>query len=410
MKRAKWILLLMILGNAGWLKAEVASETRAAATRPTADPRAARVLRQTLEKYHGYRTYQEQATLSFVTVDARGVETAKRFDSKLVFERPNKILFVWFTFTLTCDGRRCQVYYPSHQQYTDRPAPARIDMAFLKDAAMNEFLPIVLGALVNRRPYESLVASIEGLTDEGVVEKEGRKLHRIAYLEGPARWDLLIDTETLLFKRITVSPRKVKNNRWEIRIDYSKVSVNEPVPEGAFKITPPAGARKVERISLTRQLDYARLGQAFPDTALTVNGTKRTARVGELLGSRITFVDFWATWCPPCRAELPELEKIYNEYKSRGFQMIGVNLDAAEGADEVRHVIQEMNLTFPMLLDPESRLSEAMQVKSIPMLVVLDATGKIVEAHVGASPNTPAELRAIIEAAVNGSAVDHSDE
>jgi thiol-disulfide isomerase/thioredoxin len=372
------------------------------ATRPQFDPQAAKLLRQTLNQYQSCATYQDQARLSFVTLDQQGVEKARTFDASLAFERPNKIQLVWFTFRLTCDGQRCLIYYPSQRQFTDQKAPAVISMPFLKDAAMNEFLPIVLGALVQPKPYEALVTTIDGLGSKGMTQQDGKKYHQLYYFEGPARWDLLIDAQTLLFKRITVSPRKEKGSRWEIRIAYRNVEVNQPIPAAVFAVSPPSGARRVERISLTRQFDYARLGQIFPDTVLAQWGGDQKTGVLKLLGARITFVDFWATWCPPCRAELPELEKLYQRYKNQGFQLIGINLDSEEAQDEIKSVIREIGVSFPTLLDPESKLAETMQVKGIPMLLILDGKGKILQVHVGASPNTPGELRAAIEDAIRG--------
>ena len=158
--------------------------------------------------------------------------------------------------------------------------------------------------------------------------------------------------------------------------------------------------QKVDRVSFTRQYDYSKLNQTIPEVSLDIFGNNRKASVGKLLGSKLTFVTFWATWCPPCRAELPELEKLYQEYKSKGFQVIGINTNQDEAGEEIRGIVNDMKLTFPILLDANGILAKDMLVESIPMLLVLDPAGKIIEAHVGTSPQSPREFKGVIERAV----------
>ncbi len=366
------------------------------------NPQASKILKETFEKYKQCKTYQDEATLTIVMFD-QGEESQKSFDSKLIFVRPNKMRFVWPSLNLVCDGIRCQSVYPDFKQYLSREAPSAFTQAFMKKALMEDYLIFVLNGLISENPYETMVSTVQRLDYQGVVEKGGKKFYRINYAEGADNTDILIDTRTMLLNQITISPKKPKGRKWELRMVYKKIVLDAPVPEGTFKIAEPQNVRKVDRLSFTRQYDYPKLSQKIPETSLDTFGTNRKSTVEKLRGSKMTFVTFWATWCPPCREELPELEKLYREYKSKGFQVIGINTDQEGAEDEIRKIVTDMKLTFPLLLDSDAKLTESMMVLDIPTLLVLNGEGNILEAHVGTSPNSPREFKGIIEKAVNDS-------
>jgi len=384
----------------GWIGIVNGQTTKPAATQPQFDPKAAEILKQTVEKYQGCKTYQDQGKVIYQAKTEDGQDIQKSFDVKLVFERPNRIHFVWPSLTLACDGARCQVYYPDLQQYTDQAPPAVINGSYLKDALMEENLTLVLTSLVGEQPYATIVSTIKKLEYEGTVEKGGRTFHKVYFVEGTDRTDLLIDAQTMLINQVSIYPAKAKVKKWQLQVDYSKVEINGKIDPAEFKIEAPKGAKKVDRISFTRQYDYPKLGQAFPETQLDVLGTDQKKSVNNLLGSKLTLVSFWATWCPPCLTELPDLEALYKEYKSQGVQFIGISVDMDTPADEVQRTIQEMGLTFPNLLDQKSELGDAMLVEKVPMLLVLDKTGKVLQAHVGATKDTIKEFRWIIQHAL----------
>jgi thiol-disulfide isomerase/thioredoxin len=393
-KRILFILLFAMLWGGAWLKGAAVQPER------KLDPQATKILKATFEKYHQCKTYQDQATLTIYMMKNDGERKKQILDSKLIFVRPNKMVFVWPSLNLICDGISCQSVYPDFNQYVGQESPSVFTAAFMKAALMEDFLTLALHGLISEKPYEALVDTLQRLEYLGTVEKDGQTFHKISFVQGPDYVEVLIDARTLLLKQVGISPKKGKSRKWELQLVYKKVVLDAPIPDSTFRVSEPKNIQKVDRFSFTRQNEYAKLDQKMPEVSLEVFGTNRKVNVGNILGSKLTFVTFWATWCPPCRAELPELEKLYQEYKSKGFQVIGINTNQDEAGDEIKGIVNDMNLTYPILLDANGVLSKDMLVESIPMLLVLDPAGKIIEAHVGTSPRSPQEFKAIVEQAV----------
>jgi peroxiredoxin len=93
---------------------------------------------------------------------------------------------------------------------------------------------------------------------------------------------------------------------------------------------------------------------------------------------KVLLIDFWATWCGPCREELPNIKKVYAQYKDRGFAILGVSLDADR--DALKECLQEEGITWPQLCDgrgPHGEIASQMGITSIPAMVLLDKEGVI---------------------------------
>jgi cytochrome c biogenesis protein CcmG, thiol:disulfide interchange protein DsbE len=97
----------------------------------------------------------------------------------------------------------------------------------------------------------------------------------------------------------------------------------------------------------------------------------------------VVFLNLWATWCGPCRFEIPELEKMHTKYASKGFKVVGVSLDEG-GKEQVQQFISSNNMTYPVALDPEGKLASLFQTTVIPTSVLIDRKGKIVWKKFGA--------------------------
>jgi peroxiredoxin len=130
----------------------------------------------------------------------------------------------------------------------------------------------------------------------------------------------------------------------------------------------------------------AEVGQPAPDFCLeTVPGGQ--ACLADYRG-QVVLLNFWATWCVPCRAEMPELQEAYRHYQQRGFQVLAINLQ--EGPGEVEPFMQELGLTFPALLDRDGALSRQYLVRALPASLLIDRQGKIALSRLG--PLTSAML------------------
>jgi len=106
----------------------------------------------------------------------------------------------------------------------------------------------------------------------------------------------------------------------------------------------------------------------------------KTVKLSDFKGKPV-LIDFWATWCPPCRASIPAVEKLYKTYSSKGLVVLGVSLDQG-GWDSVKAFATEYGITYSVLKGTEDVASQY-QVRTIPMLVIMDKDGKIVKRYIG---------------------------
>jgi len=117
--------------------------------------------------------------------------------------------------------------------------------------------------------------------------------------------------------------------------------------------------------------------------------------LSELRGQAV-LVNLWATWCPPCRAEMPAIEKMYQEYKDQGFIVLAINMTYQDDPFAIVPFAQEYGLTFPILLEETGDVASAYQLRSLPSSYFINRAGIIQEVVIG-GPMSEALLRTRIE-------------
>ncbi|MBM7853932.1 peroxiredoxin [Desulfohalotomaculum tongense] len=111
---------------------------------------------------------------------------------------------------------------------------------------------------------------------------------------------------------------------------------------------------------------------------------------------QVVLLNFWNTWCPPCKAEMPEIEETYNKYKDRGFAVLAVNITVQEEyAGAVKDFVTENGYSFPVLMDRDGKVSLQYGVRSIPTSLIINRQGEIIDAKIG--PFAPMELESKIK-------------
>jgi peroxiredoxin len=118
-------------------------------------------------------------------------------------------------------------------------------------------------------------------------------------------------------------------------------------------------------------------------------------RLADFRGN-VVVLNFFATWCGPCRKEMPGLEKLYQHYQHKGLVVVGVSGDV-QGKDVVDPFVKEYNLTFPVVLDPQNTVSKQYRVRGIPTIYLLDRQGRIAGMHVGGADWNGKVARKLIE-------------
>lgn len=118
---------------------------------------------------------------------------------------------------------------------------------------------------------------------------------------------------------------------------------------------------------------------AAPDFTLK-SSTGENIRLAEQRG-QVVMLNFWASWCGPCREEMPLLDKLNSKYGKMGFVMYGINTD--QDIAEAKNVLNKIKVNYPILFDPESKLSTLYNVDSMPFSVFIDKKGQIRHIHKG---------------------------
>jgi cytochrome c biogenesis protein CcmG, thiol:disulfide interchange protein DsbE len=115
----------------------------------------------------------------------------------------------------------------------------------------------------------------------------------------------------------------------------------------------------------------------------------------------VVLVNVWATWCGPCRFEIPELQKLHDQNGARGFKVVGVSVDEGDPA-EVKQFVADQKMTYPVVVDAEGRIASLLQTTVLPTSVLIDRNGKIVWRKIGAIEATDPKLAAALTAALGG--------
>lgn len=123
----------------------------------------------------------------------------------------------------------------------------------------------------------------------------------------------------------------------------------------------------------------------------SIDGQK--VELSKLYGKGPILISFWATWCKPCIEEMVELNKIYEELKDKGFNLIAISTDNEKTISKVKPFIKSRGYNFTVLLDTNSEVARKYYAQQIPFSVLLDKDGKVVQTHLGYKKGDEKKLR-----------------
>ncbi|MBF6568867.1 MAG: redoxin domain-containing protein [Candidatus Binataceae bacterium] len=154
------------------------------------------------------------------------------------------------------------------------------------------------------------------------------------------------------------------------------------VPTGGEEGTPPISAGKL----------------AAPFALQDLNG--RLVTLSDLKG-KIVFLNVWATWCGPCRQEMPSIETLYDDFKNdKDLVILAVSQDT-KGRSAVEPYVERNGYHFEVLLDPENKVGESYEVSGVPETFIIDRNGRIVAHHMGAFDWSRSDFRAALKELVD---------
>jgi len=145
------------------------------------------------------------------------------------------------------------------------------------------------------------------------------------------------------------------------------------------------------------RIEGVEVGKRAPDFSGIRLAEGDTVSFRERYRGSVTLVNIWATYCAPCRVEMPAIEALYRELGPKGFRVVAVSIDEGNG-DDVREFVKEYGLTFDVLRDPAGQIQTTYQITGVPETFLVDRDGVIVKKVIGEHPwSSPANRRIVAD-------------
>ena len=146
-------------------------------------------------------------------------------------------------------------------------------------------------------------------------------------------------------------------------------------------------------IAMSAHASSVKLKQPAPDFTLkSLEGGN--LRLEEYRG-QVVLINFWASWCGPCRQEMPILDRLHQRYEDTGFAVLGVNVEGKE--KPAQEIVDKTNVTFPVLIDEGQAVSELYDLEAMPSTVVVDRNGVVRYVHRGYKPGDEAKYVEVVK-------------
>lgn len=320
-----------------------------------------------------------ETKLDFIT-NAMGMTT--QFEIKAVIDLGSGKFYAEFgeMSTIVFDGKDTWSYSKLTNQYFKMPK------------GDNEFL-----IPINKEMLMKMFPKIENINMEETTF-ENKKSYLISFSgkdrkEMPIKVNLWIDSQNYLPLQYEFTTQFLEDkNPITMKYKIKNLVINPNISSDIFVFKPPKEAKEFklpDSVTLEEKME----GKIAPDFTLqSLQGKKISL---SSYRGKIVILDFWATWCPPCRQELKIIQKLYDEYKDKDVIILCIN--SGENREKVENFIDENNYTFTVLLDNDGKVSEMYKVKGIPRVLLIDKKGVIIKDITGYSPESEKLLKEEIE-------------
>lgn len=368
-----------------------------------ADPVA--FLKLSMQRMSAVRTYRAHGTWTVVSVGSGSDRTELSGGRTVVYQRPNRFRVVasprdGVSMTCVCDGVSLLEYntLPDARAST-YAAPATIGDVGSMQMKHPMFCGSLLYAFLSPGAEPADVAQLakgsivfgDDATVDGVrcrtvkfraVDDFGNATVSAGAEDGLVR-RITYDSEPTVKAAAAATHSSVASFSMETVEEYRDIRVNEPTAPDEFQTKAPAGTKTAGAQDSRGETPKppAPLGRPAPN--LTVEGPDgRPARLSDFRG-KVVFLDFWATWCPPCRESLPDTQKLHKRFASRGLVVLAITNEDRATAEAF---CKANGYSFPIYTDQSGKASLAFDVYGIPTFAVVDRAGRLVSYYVGPQP------------------------
>jgi len=162
---------------------------------------------------------------------------------------------------------------------------------------------------------------------------------------------------------------------------------------GALLAFGPGPASAMDPLFEALAVTHVSGGAPAPDFALATPDGKQHLSLASLRG-KVVLLNFWATWCPPCREEMPSIERLHQEFRNQGLAVVAVDLQ--ESPKQVARFMRDFRLNFPAVLDAEGKVAAQYQVRALPATFLVDRAGRVVGQALGPRDWASAESKALM--------------
>lgn len=364
---------------------------------------AKQILNKTAAAYKNLKTYQDNTNVR-IDISANGLQQKIEVESVFSIKRPGKAACLVNSgtagLTFVSNGKKLWMYLPATGKYSVKSAPGSIE-ELTRDALLGSQGngPANFLKLFSADPLAALMSDAKEAVFVGEKTSNGKKVYDILLKQRLGDVNLWIDTKTYMVLRISADMTKaIEEERKkipgvpEMEVTYTEthdnVRLNKSIDDASFEFVPPADAAEVEDLvkdGLGRQKEEESPLKGEIAMDFTLDGLKdgESFTLSQYRG-KVVMLDFFATWCPPCRKELPLLQKLNEKYKDKDFIFIAV--DSMEEKRVVENFAASQKLDFNIALDTDGSVGNKFRVDSYPTLVIIDKFGNISGVHVGYDP------------------------
>ncbi len=395
-------------------------------TRPdlqTAAPDAKAILKQVAETYKNLKSYHFEGRLTTEQVnESMGLRDERKAEELFVNAaiKPGRYRIesknANFSVTHVSDGKTKWVYAPSINEYAKKAAEAGADNLVLGRDPLASFAAGAVNMLTSVSNIADRVREAK-ITGEEKLEIGGQKVDCLVIEAYYSAVSTASQSNThirklWIDKARNIILRQIQHNKsktpWGTTMEskmthiFTVARMGEQVPETLFAFTPPEGAKEVAELnSPLRAIAMGRPSRLVGKDAIAFALKDPDGNQVDLqtLKGKVALLNFWASWCGPCVAEMPHIEKLHRDFKDQGLVVLGVNSEEAEVA---RAFVKERGYTFTTLIDEGKEVAAKYEVTGIPQVFIINREGKIKWHALGYGSGREIELRDAVEKVLKG--------